>query len=104
LANTVGKVLVIDEVCSFEEMYHHLTDHYDQAYMLYGRSGNASNVDPYKTAVIDTIVAEVQSTPGEDRCILLLVSIFYYVPNRILTVELVTIGVQGTDGGDVQGK
>jgi hypothetical protein len=41
--------------------------------MLYGRSGN---VDPYKTAVIDTMVAEVQSTPGEDRCVLLLVSDF----------------------------
>ena len=28
--------------------------------------------DPYKAAVIDTIVAEVQSTAGEDRCVLLL--------------------------------
>jgi hypothetical protein len=28
--------------------------------------------DPFKTTVIDTIVAEVQSTPGEDRCVLLL--------------------------------
>lgn len=45
-----------------------------QAYMLYSRpsSGSAAS-DPYKTAVIDTIVAEVQSTPGEDRCVLLLV-------------------------------
>lgn len=51
LASTVGKVLIIDE-----------------AYML--ASGGAT--DPYKTAVIDTIVAEVQSTPGEDRCVLLL--------------------------------
>lgn len=51
LASTVGKVLIIDE-----------------AYML--ASGAAS--DPYKVAVIDTIVAEVQSTPGEDRCVLLL--------------------------------
>jgi hypothetical protein len=32
----------------------------------------SSKSDPYKTAVIDTIVAEVQSTPGEDRCVLLL--------------------------------
>jgi hypothetical protein len=31
-----------------------------------------SITDPYKSAVIDTIVAEVQSTPGEDRCVLLL--------------------------------
>ncbi|KAF1943538.1 P-loop containing nucleoside triphosphate hydrolase protein [Clathrospora elynae] len=51
LASTIGKVLIIDE-----------------AYML--ASGAAA--DPYKVAVIDTIVAEVQSTPGEDRCVLLL--------------------------------
>ncbi|KAF1974109.1 P-loop containing nucleoside triphosphate hydrolase protein [Bimuria novae-zelandiae CBS 107.79] len=51
LAATKGKVLIIDE-----------------AYML--ASGAAG--DPYKGAVIDTIVAEVQSTPGEDRCVLLL--------------------------------
>jgi len=56
LATTIGKVLIIDE-----------------AYMLYtgtGATGNQS--DPYKTAVIDTIVAQVQSVPGEDRCVLLL--------------------------------
>lgn len=28
--------------------------------------------DPYKTSVIDTMVAEIQSIPGEDRCVLLL--------------------------------
>ncbi|KAF9765394.1 hypothetical protein IL306_002338 [Fusarium sp. DS 682] len=55
LANTVGKVLLIDE-----------------AYGLYGGGANGSVADPYKTAVIDTIVAEVQSVPGEDRCVLLL--------------------------------
>lgn len=56
LATTVGKVLIIDE-----------------AYMLYsGGEGAGNNSDPYKTAVIDTIVAEVQSTLGEDRCVLLL--------------------------------
>ncbi|KAG9497512.1 hypothetical protein J7337_010373 [Fusarium musae] len=56
LASTVGKVLLIDE-----------------AYGLYGGGGvNGSVIDPYKTAVIDTIVAEVQSVPGEDRCVLLL--------------------------------
>ncbi|KAM7215771.1 helicase required for RNAi-mediated heterochromatin assembly 1 [Rhypophila decipiens] len=56
LAAAVGKVLVIDE-----------------AYGLYG-GGNSqgSTSDPYKTAVIDTIVAEVQSVPGDDRCVLLL--------------------------------
>ncbi|KAI1266292.1 ATPase [Xylariaceae sp. FL1019] len=58
LASTMGKVLVIDE-----------------AYGLYG--GNASQggggfSDPYKSAVVDTIVAEIQSVPGEDRCVLLL--------------------------------
>ncbi|KAK8123367.1 hypothetical protein PG999_003285 [Apiospora kogelbergensis] len=53
LAATEGKVLVIDE-----------------AYGLYGQIGSHS--DPFKTAVIDTIVAEVQSVPGDDRCVLLL--------------------------------
>lgn len=56
LATTVGKVLIIDE-----------------AYMLYsGKEGTGNMSDSYKTAVIDTIVAEVQSVPGEDRCVLLL--------------------------------
>ena len=49
----MGKVLIIDE-----------------AYML--RTGAGGNSDPFKAAVIDTIVAEVQSVPGEDRCVLLL--------------------------------
>ena len=40
--------------------------------MLYGGSGAGKTADPYKTAVIDTIVAEVQNVPGEDRCVLLL--------------------------------
>lgn len=31
-----------------------------------------SQGDPYKTSVIDTMVAEIQSVPGEDRCVLLL--------------------------------
>ncbi|KAH7929198.1 P-loop containing nucleoside triphosphate hydrolase protein [Leucogyrophana mollusca] len=53
LASTAGKVLVIDE-----------------AYMLYG--GSTGSQDSFKTTVIDTIVAEVQSVPGEDRCVLLL--------------------------------
>ncbi|EKD17579.1 NFX1-type zinc finger-containing protein 1 [Drepanopeziza brunnea f. sp. 'multigermtubi' MB_m1] len=59
LASTVGKVLIIDE-----------------AYMLYTSSGagggGAGAADIYRTAVIDTIVAECQSVPGEDRCVLLL--------------------------------
>ncbi|CAG8942428.1 unnamed protein product [Penicillium salamii] len=58
LAATLGKVLVIDE-----------------AYGLF--AGGTSNdtgarSDPYRAAVVDTIVAEVQSTPGDDRCVLLL--------------------------------
>jgi len=45
----------------------------DEAYGLYGGGDNqGSSSDPYKTAVIDTIVAEVQSVPGDDRCVLLL--------------------------------
>jgi hypothetical protein len=41
--------------------------------MLYsGSKGVENTLDPFKTLVIDTIVAEVQSTPEEDRCILLL--------------------------------
>ncbi|KAJ2919476.1 hypothetical protein MD484_g928, partial [Candolleomyces efflorescens] len=57
LSNSVGKVLVIDE-----------------AYMLYG-GGGADGKDQgnqFKTSVIDTIVAEVQNVPGDDRCVLLL--------------------------------
>ncbi|KIK92929.1 hypothetical protein PAXRUDRAFT_546697 [Paxillus rubicundulus Ve08.2h10] len=53
LDSTRGKVLVIDE-----------------AYMLYSK--NAGHQDSFKTTVIDTIVAEIQSVPGEDRCVLLL--------------------------------
>ncbi|KAG0697526.1 P-loop containing nucleoside triphosphate hydrolase protein [Suillus ampliporus] len=52
LESTVGKVLVIDE-----------------AYMLHSKNGTQ---DPYKTGVIDTMVAEIQNVPGDDRCVLLL--------------------------------
>jgi len=56
LKATEGKVLIIDE-----------------AYMLYsGAAGLSNSSDPYGSAVVDTIIAEVQSTLGEDRCILLL--------------------------------
>ncbi|KAI1142174.1 P-loop containing nucleoside triphosphate hydrolase protein [Hypoxylon sp. FL0543] len=56
LESTKGKVLIIDE-----------------AYMLAsGTSNSGGTSDPYKTAVVDTIVAEVQSTALEDRCVLLL--------------------------------
>ena len=36
------------------------------------RSSIGSGSCPYRTAIIDTIVGEVQGTPGEDRCVLLL--------------------------------
>ena len=39
--------------------------------MLYGGAAG-QGADTFKTAVIDTIVAEVQSKPGDDRCVLLL--------------------------------
>jgi hypothetical protein len=55
LKATEGKVLIIDE-----------------AYMLGCSRGVGQASDPYKETVVDTIVAEVQSTPGEDRCVLLL--------------------------------
>ena len=37
-----------------------------------GNSGSGSRSNQFKTSVIDTIVAEVQNVPGEDRCVLLL--------------------------------
>ncbi|EED23738.1 conserved hypothetical protein [Talaromyces stipitatus ATCC 10500] len=58
LAATLGKVLVIDE-----------------AYGLFAggtSDGTGARSDQYRSAVVDTIVAEVQSTPGDDRCVLLL--------------------------------
>ncbi|KAJ5114222.1 hypothetical protein N7456_002756 [Penicillium angulare] len=58
LAATLGKVLVIDE-----------------AYGLFAggtSDGTGAKSDPYRSAVVDTIVADVQSTPGDDQCVLLL--------------------------------
>jgi hypothetical protein len=56
LKGSEGKVLIIDE-----------------AYMLYSGANGVGNIsDQYRRAVVDTIVAEVQGTPGEDRCVLLL--------------------------------
>ncbi|KAL7619886.1 hypothetical protein AAE478_010433 [Parahypoxylon ruwenzoriense] len=56
LKAAAGKVLVIDEAYGLDAG---------------GRVGDGHK-DPFKTAVIDTIVAEVQNTPGEDLCVLLL--------------------------------
>ncbi|KAI0451342.1 P-loop containing nucleoside triphosphate hydrolase protein [Xylaria acuta] len=57
LKAAAGKVLVIDEAYGLDAG---------------GRVGGSGFKDPFKTAVIDTIVAEVQNTPGEDLCVLLL--------------------------------
>lgn len=38
--------------------------------MLYSK--NTGSQDQFKMTVIDTIVAEIQSIAGEDRCVLLL--------------------------------
>lgn len=43
--------------------------------MLYGSaspSAGSSQPDPYKTAVVDIIVAKVQSVPGDDSCVLII--------------------------------
>jgi AAA+ superfamily predicted ATPase len=45
----------------------------DEAYSLYsGGKGPTGSNDPYKTAVIDTIVEQVQATPGADIAVVLL--------------------------------
>lgn len=46
----------------------------DEAYSLSGAFGwgGTGGGDPYRTAVVDTLVEQVQNVPGEDRCVLLL--------------------------------
>lgn len=39
----------------------------DEAYGLYSKN----DADPYRKAVIDTIVAEVQNVPGDDQCLIM---------------------------------
>ena len=71
----MGKVLIIDEVGRISFFFPCRESNCSlQAYMLYdgAHSGSGSNTNSFKTTVIDTIVAEVQSVPGEDRCVLLL--------------------------------
>lgn len=57
LTAAMGNVLVIDE-----------------AYMMYTSSadGTGGKTDSFRQAIVDTIVGEIQSEPGEDRCVLLL--------------------------------
>ncbi|KAE8444453.1 hypothetical protein EG329_000544 [Mollisiaceae sp. DMI_Dod_QoI] len=52
---TKGKVLIIDE-----------------AYMFHPGDGVTSQQDSFRAAVVDTLVAEVQGIPGDDRCVILL--------------------------------
>lgn len=42
----------------------------DEAYSL--GAGSTSHTDPFRVAVVDTLVEQVQNVPGEDRCVLLL--------------------------------
>ncbi len=56
LEPTKGRVLIVDKACMVAS----------------GLSSSGGINNPYKTAFIDTIVAEVQSTVVEDRCMLLL--------------------------------
>ncbi|RYC61076.1 hypothetical protein CHU98_g5146 [Xylaria longipes] len=56
LETTRGKVLIIDEA----------------SLLASGMSTGGGRSDPFKTAIVDTIVAEVRSTSIEDRCVLLL--------------------------------
>ena len=46
----------------------------DEAYSLSatGGVGSGGGADPYRAAVVDTLVEQVQNVPGEDRCVLLL--------------------------------
>ena len=72
LANAVGKVLIIDEVAQIYFFPLSEPNASLQAYMLYDGAQSGSGANSFKTTVIDTIVAEIQSVPGEDRCVLLL--------------------------------
>ena len=45
----------------------------DEAYALCSAGGlNGSGSDPYGTAVIDTLVEQIQARPGDDRAVILL--------------------------------
>ena len=44
------------------------------AYMMYSGDGDktGSKTDSFRRSIVDTLVGEIQSEPGEDRCVLLL--------------------------------
>ena len=44
----------------------------DEAYSLCDQNGVRGKSDPYRTAVIDTLVEQIQAQPGDDRAVLLL--------------------------------
>ncbi|KAF8854271.1 P-loop containing nucleoside triphosphate hydrolase protein [Acephala macrosclerotiorum] len=46
----------------------------DEAYMMYsgGADGTGNESDSFRQGIMDTLVGEIQSEPGEDRCVLLL--------------------------------
>lgn len=44
----------------------------DEAYLLNPSASSKGGSDPYKASVIDTIVEQVQGTPGDDRAVILL--------------------------------
>ncbi|KAI0852336.1 P-loop containing nucleoside triphosphate hydrolase protein [Daldinia vernicosa] len=54
LASTLGKVLIIDEACMLDP------------------GDPAGTQESFKTAILDTLVAEIQGVPGDDRCVILL--------------------------------
>lgn len=55
LKATEGKVLIIDE-----------------AYMLGSGQESSGGSDIYRMAAVDTLVSQIQSTPGEPRCVIML--------------------------------
>ncbi|KUJ21293.1 P-loop containing nucleoside triphosphate hydrolase protein [Mollisia scopiformis] len=55
LRSAMGNVLVIDE-----------------AYMMYSGGDTGNESDSFRQGIMDTLVGEIQSEPGEDRCVLLL--------------------------------
>jgi SpoVK/Ycf46/Vps4 family AAA+-type ATPase len=61
LAASEGCVLVIDEAYSLNPSYGSKSG-----------GGSGGTQDPYRTAVIDTIVEQVQGRPGEDRAVVML--------------------------------
>ncbi|KAI0460540.1 P-loop containing nucleoside triphosphate hydrolase protein [Xylaria acuta] len=58
LESTKGKVLIIDEAYGFGNKQ--------------GAKGTGGQTDSYRSGIIDTLVANIHSQAGEDRCVLLL--------------------------------